>query len=203
MVNYGIFISRERSRKGVVTPIVYLSGNSFRTFWNVSSSAQLDSSCNLVWISKSEISSIFPSSIGRSKKVHTNDYCMFLGPGQPYFNARAINRPNLSKSPLFNFLVSCNKVKDLLVPCIIFLAAASKCNVKNSLSGPPASNAGSPIKTVGIGLRLDFNWRFNLMLVYSHIFIYFCIFLTHRYHQHQFDLSHIHFQRRFSWLSRV
>ena len=42
MVNYGIFISREKSRKGVVTPIVYLSGNSFRTFWNVSSSAQLD-----------------------------------------------------------------------------------------------------------------------------------------------------------------
>ena len=33
--------------------------------------------CNLVWISKSGISSIFPSSIDRSKKVHTNDYCMF------------------------------------------------------------------------------------------------------------------------------
>ena len=134
MVNYGIFISRERWRKGVVTPIVYLSGNSFRTFWNVSSSAQLDSSCNLVWISKSGISSMFPSSIGRSKKVHTNDYGMFLGPRQPCINARGINGPNLSKSPLFNFLKSCNKVKDLLVPCIIFLAAASKCNVKNPLN---------------------------------------------------------------------
>ena len=100
---------------------------------------------------------MFPSSIGRSKKVHTNDYGMFLGPRQPCINARGINGPNLSKSPLFNFLKSCNKVKDLLVPCIIFLAAASKYNVKNSLSGHPASNAGSPIKTIGIGLRLDFN----------------------------------------------
>ena len=100
---------------------------------------------------------MFPSSIGRSKREHTNDSCMFLGPGQPYINARAISRPNLSKSPLFNFLTSCNKVKELLVPYIIFPAAASNYNVKNSLSGPPASNAGSPIKTIRIGLRLDFN----------------------------------------------
>ena len=170
--NYGIFISREIKKRCSNTHCIYLSGNSFRTFWNVSSSAQLDSSCNLVWISKSGISSMFPSSIGRPKKVHTNHSCVFLRPGQPYINAGAINRPNLSKSPLFNFLTSCNKVKDLLVPCIIFLAVASKCNVKNSLSGPPASNAGSPIKTIGIGLRLDFNWRFNLMLVCSHILFF-------------------------------
>ena len=170
--NYGIFISREIKKRCSNTHCIYLSGNSFRTFWNVSSSAQLDSSCNLVWISKSGISSMFPSSICRSKKVHTNDYCMFLGLGQPYINARAINRRNLSKSPLLNFLKPCNKVKDLLVPCIIFLAAASKYNVKNALSGPPASNAVSPIKTIGIGLRLDFNWRFNLMLLCSHILFF-------------------------------
>ena len=75
---------------------------------------------------------MFPLSIGRSKKVHTNDYCMFLGPGQPHINARAINRPNFSKSLLFNFLTSCNNVKNLLVPCIIFLAAASKYTEKFS-----------------------------------------------------------------------
>ena len=100
---------------------------------------------------------MFPSSIARSKKAHINDSYMFLGPGQPCINARTINRPNLSKSLLLNFLASCNKVKVLLVPCIIFLAAASKYNVKNSLSGLPVSNAGSPIKTIRIGLRLDFN----------------------------------------------
>ena len=100
---------------------------------------------------------MFPSSIGRSKRAHTNDSCMFLGPGQPYINARAINKPNHSKSPLFIFLTSCCKVKELLVPCIIFLAAASMHNVKNSLSGTRASNAGSLIKTIRVGLRLDFN----------------------------------------------
>ena len=82
---------------------------------------------------------------------------MFLGPGQPYINARAINRPNLSKSPLLNFLTSCNKVRELLVPYIIILAAASKYIGKNSLSGSPASNAGSPTKAIQIGLRLVFN----------------------------------------------
>ena len=64
-------------------------------------------------------------------KGHT-PYCIFLGPGQPYISTRATSKPNLSKSPLFTFLTSCNKVKDLLLPCIIFLAAASKCIVKNS-----------------------------------------------------------------------
>ena len=92
----------------------------------------LDSPYNLVGISKSGISSMFPSSIGSCKRAHTIDYCIFLGPGQPYISARATSKPNLSKSPLFNFLTSWNKVKDLLVPCIIFLAAASKCIVKNS-----------------------------------------------------------------------
>ena len=92
-----------------------------------------------------------------SKRAHTNNSSIFLGPGEPYINARAINRPNPSKSPLFNFLTSCNKVTELLVPCIIFLAAVSKYNVKNSLSRPSTSNAGSPIKTIRIGLRLDFN----------------------------------------------
>ena len=100
---------------------------------------------------------MFPSSIGRSKREHNNDSCMFLGPGQPYIIARAINKSNFSKSPLFNFLTSCNKVKELLVPRIIFLAAASKYNQKNSLSGPTALNAASSIKTIRIGLRLDFN----------------------------------------------
>ena len=92
----------------------------------------LDSPYNLVGISKSGVSSMFPLSIGSCKRAHTIDYCIFLVPGQLYISARATSKPNLSKSPLFNFLTSCNKVKDLLVPCIIFLAAASKCIVKNS-----------------------------------------------------------------------
>ena len=92
----------------------------------------LDSPYNLVGISKSGISSMFPSLIGSCKRAHTIDYCIFLGPGQPYISTRATSKPNLSKSPLFTFLTSCNKVKDLLLPCIIFLAAASKCIVKNS-----------------------------------------------------------------------
>ena len=98
-----VSLSQDRWRKGTVTAIVYLSWNSFRAFWNISSSAQLGSSCYLVWISKSGISSIFPSSIGRSKRAHTNDSYMFFGPGQPHINTSAINRPNLSKSPLLNF----------------------------------------------------------------------------------------------------
>ena len=80
-----------------------------------------------------------------------------------HINARAINRPNLSKSSLFNFLTPCNKLKELLVPCMIFLAAKALYNVRNSW--PPASNTGSPRKTIGIGLRPNFDWRFNLMLV--------------------------------------
>ena len=153
-----VSLSTDKWRKGAVTPTTYLSGNWFRTSWNVSSSAQLDSSCNLVWMLKSGIPSMFVSSIGKSKRAHTNKCYMFLGSGQQYINARAIHRSNLWKSPLFNFLTSCNKVKELLVPCIIFLAAASKYKVKNSLSGPPASNAGFPIITIRISLRLDFNW---------------------------------------------
>ena len=58
-----------------------------------------------------------------------------------------INQTSQSHHCLF-FLMSCNQVKELLILCIMFLIAASKYNVKNSLSGPPASNEGSPIKTI-------------------------------------------------------
>ena len=56
-----VSFSRDRWRKGAVTPIEFILKNLFRTFWNVSSSVQIDSSCNLVWISKSAIPFMFPS----------------------------------------------------------------------------------------------------------------------------------------------
>ena len=87
--NYGIFISKQMKKRCSNTYCIS-SGNAFRAFWNVSSSAQLDSSCNLIWISKYGISPMFSSLIDRSKRAHTNDSCVFLGPEQPYINARAI-----------------------------------------------------------------------------------------------------------------
>ena len=200
MVNYGIFISRERSRKGVVTPIVCLSGNSFRTFWNVSSSAQLDSF--VIWFEYQNLEYLLyfhHQLTGPKRYTPTIIACFWEQDNGILMLEQLIDQTSQSHH------------------CSVFWRHQSKGSVgtlhhiscssievqceKLSLSGPPASNAGSPIKTIGIGLRLDFNWRFNLMLVCSHILLFW--FLTHKYHQHQFDLSHIHFQRSFFWLSRV
>ena len=150
-----VSLSADRLRKDVVTSILYISGNSEHLEMCLH---QHNLTILVIWFEYQILEHVlFPSSTGRPKRAHTNDSWIFLGPGQPYINARAINRPNLSKPILFNFLTSCNKVNELLVPCIIFLAAASKYNVKNCLIRPHISDPGSPIKTIRIGLRLDFN----------------------------------------------